>query len=159
MSRSWAYGAVAVAGAHILWFVLIYLGARADWFMPAIIVMFFVTLNIAGLGAFITAYVAHRHWLWRSLSMAPLAAALATLSNALLALGGARLDFSGFRGNLGLFCVSLAYGIFVALVGGGLGRWMRKRRAAPTLPPLTVMPESAVPAAPAAPDNDAGSIT
>lgn len=154
MSRSWAYGAAAVAGAHILWFALIYLGARADWFMPAIIVMFFVTLNIAGLGAFITAYVAHAHWLWRSLSMAPLAAALATLSNALLALGGTRLDFSGFRGNFGLFSVSLAYGIFVALVGAGLGRWMRKRRAAPSLPPLTVMPESAVPAAPAAPDSD-----
>ena len=159
MSRSWAYGAAAVAGAHILWFALIYLGARADWFMPAIIVMFFVTLNIAGLGAFITAYVARAHWLWRSLSMAPLAAALATLSNALLALGGTRLDFSGFRGNFGLFSVSLAYGIFVALVGAGLGRWMRKRRAAPTLPPLTVMPESAVPAPPAAPDSDAGSIT
>ena len=159
MSRSWAYGAAAVAGAHVLWFVLIYLGARADWFMPAIIVMFFVTLNIAGLGAFITAYVARANWLWRSLSMAPLAAALATLSNALLALGGTRLDFSGFRGNLGLFSVSLAYGVFVALVGGGLGRWMHKRRAAPALPPLSDMPESAVPAPATVPVRDADSIT
>jgi hypothetical protein len=126
--------------------------------MPAIIVMFFVTLNIAGLGSFITAYVARADWLWRSLSMAPLAAALATLSNALLTLGGTRLDFSGFRGNLGLFSVSLAYGIFVALVGAGIGRWMRKRRPAP-LPPLTVLPESAVPASPTAPASDPDSIT
>jgi hypothetical protein len=158
MSRSWAYGAAAVAAAHVLWFALIYLGARADWFMPAIIVMFFVTLNIAGLGSFITAYVAHADWLWHSLSMAPLAAALATLSNVLLTLSGTRLDFSGFRGNLGLFSVSLAYGMFVALVGGGIGRWMRRRRATP-LPALTVLPESAVPAPSTVPASDPDSIT
>ena len=128
MSRSWACGASVVAAAYVLWFVLLYSGARADWFMPAIIVMFFVTLNIAGLGSFITAYLAPGRWAWQALGMAPLAAALATLSNVLLARSGTRLDFSGFRGNLGLFSVSLAYGIFVALVGAALGHWMRKRQ-------------------------------
>ncbi len=146
MPRSWISGASVVAGAHVLWFVLIYLGARADWFMPAIIVMFFVTLNIAGLGSFINAWLAEGRWLWHSLSMAPLAAALATLSNALLELSGTHLDFSGFRGNLGLFLVSLAYGVFVALVGAGIGRWMRQRRAVP--PPV------AQPAPPAASTPD-----
>jgi hypothetical protein len=141
MPRGWAYGASVVAGVHVLWLVLIYSGARADWFMPAIIVMFFVTLNIAGLGSFITAYLAHERWLLRSLSMAPLAAALATMSNAILELRGTHLDFSGYRGNLGLFSISLAYGLFVAVVGAGNGRGMRKRRAAPPAP-ITALPDS-----------------
>lgn len=144
------YGASVVAAAHVLWFVLIYLGARVDWFMPAIIVMFFVTLNIAGLGAFVTSWRADRRWLWGSLSMAPLAAVLATLSNVILELSGTHLDFSGFRGNLGLFAVSLAYGAFVALVGGGIGRWMRRRPAAPGPTELTPL----APPAPAASEPD-----
>ena len=148
MPRSWISGASVVAGVHVLWFLLIYSEARVDWFMPAIIVMFFVTLNIAGLGAFVTAWLDRERRLWRSLSMAPLAAALATLSNALLELGGTHLDFSGFRGNLGLFAVSLAYGTFVALVGSGIARWMRERRAQPDLPEITP------PAAPAASPPD-----
>jgi hypothetical protein len=147
MSRSWAYGASVVAGAHVLWFVLIYLEARADWFMPAIIVMFFVTLNIAGLGSFVTAWLADDRWQWPSLSMAPLSALLATLSNALLELSGTHLDFSGFRGNLGLFSVSLAYGAFVALVGAGIARWMRRRDVVPP-------PPDATPAAPPASGPD-----
>ena len=136
-----------MAGAHVLWFVLIYSGARVDWFMPAIVVMFFVTLNIAGLGSFINALLAEGRWLWHSISMAPLAAALATLSNLMLALGGTHLDFSGFRGNLGLFAVSLAYGAFVALVGAGIGRWMRRRPAEPS-------PAEFPPPAPVAGDPD-----
>ena len=56
--RSWAYGAGVVWPARCLWFALdLYLGCpgrTGSW--PAIIVMFFVTMNIAL--EFITAYCA-----------------------------------------------------------------------------------------------------
>ncbi len=56
MTRSWVYGAATVLVVHILWIALILTQAHADWVMGAIIVMLFVTMNIAGLGAFITAH-------------------------------------------------------------------------------------------------------
>ena len=130
MTRSWVYGAALVLVTHLLWFGLIYTQAHADWVMPAIIVMFFVVMNIACLGAFVTATHAPRHAFVLALSMAPLTALLATLSNLLLKITGTHVDFSGFRGNLGLFAVSLAYGIFVSAVGGGIGTWVARRRAA-----------------------------
>src|SRR4249919_1770668 len=95
----------------LLWLILIYTGAHSAWFMPAIIVMFFVVMNVAGLAAFVTALRVPQQRLWLALGMAPLSALLATASNLLLELSGMRVDFSGFRGNVGLFAVSLAYGI------------------------------------------------
>ena len=41
---------------------------------------------------------------------------------------GTHVDFAGFRGNVGLFAVSLAYGLFVSAVGGGIGAWLARRR-------------------------------
>jgi hypothetical protein len=133
MTRSWAYGAGLVLGMHLLWFVLIFTEAHADWVMPAIIVLFFVTMNIAGLAAFVTAWRAPRHPLPLALSMAPLTAVLATLSNLMLDAAGTHVDLSGFRGNLGLFGISLTYGIFVSLVGGGIGIWLARRTAPPAV--------------------------
>jgi len=132
MTKSWAYGATLVLATHLLWFVLIFTQARIDLVMPAIIVMFFVTMNIAGLGAFVTAWLAPRHGFALALSMAPLTAVLATLTNLLLGLAGTHVNFSGFRGNVGLFAVSLAYGIFVSAVGAGIGSWLVRRHATPT---------------------------
>jgi hypothetical protein len=126
MSKSWAYGAGAVLGVHALWFGLIFLESRADWFMAAIVVMSFVTMNVAGLGAFITAMTAPRRGFLLGLTMAPLSALLGTASNLLFAASGNRVDFSGFYDNFGLFTVSLAYGVFVCAVGGGIGRWMAR---------------------------------
>jgi hypothetical protein len=134
MTKSWVYGAALVLGVHLLWFVLIYTQAHADWVMPAIIVMFFVVMNIACLGAFVTARYARRHGFAWALSMAPFTALLATLSNLLLQIAGTHVDFSGYRGNLGLFAVSLAYGVFVSAVGGGIGIWAARRRA--RVPPI-----------------------
>jgi hypothetical protein len=124
MSKSWAYGACTVLGVHALWFGLIFLESRADWFMAGIVAMSFVTMNVAGLGAFITAMTAPRRGFLLGLTMAPLSALLGTGSNLLFAAGGNRVDFSGFYDNFGLFTVSLAYGIFVCAVGGGIGLWM-----------------------------------
>ena len=61
MAKSWAWGASTVFGVHLLWFGLILAQAHADRVMGGIIVMLFVAMNIAGLGAFITAYRAPRH--------------------------------------------------------------------------------------------------
>jgi len=144
MKKSWAWGAATVFLVHVVWFVLILTQAHADWVMGGIIVMLFVTMNIAGLGAFITSYSAPRHPLLLGLTMAPLTAVLATVSNLLLELTGTHVDFAGFRGNVGLFAVSLAYGIFVSAVGGGLGAWLAQRHARLTRPP----PVSESPAAP-----------
>ncbi len=140
MARSWVYGAATVLVVHILWIGLILTQAHADWVMGAIIVMLFVTMNIAGLGAFITSLLAPRHRFLLGLSMAPLAAVLAAAGNLLLEAAGTHVDFSGFRGNLGLFAVSLAYGLFVSAVGGGIGTWLARRRVMNAALPVTVLP-------------------
>ncbi len=129
LNRSWLRGAALVLATHLLWFMLLFTQAHADLVMPAIIVMFFVTMNIAGLGALVAAWHAPRQGLLLALSMAPLTALLATLTNVLLGVAGTHVDFSGFRGNLGLFAVSLLYGIFVSAVGGGIGFWLARRKA------------------------------
>ena len=38
-----------------------------------------------------------------------------------------KLGVSDFYDNFGLFTVSLAYGIFVSTVGGGIGRWLARK--------------------------------
>jgi hypothetical protein len=126
MGKSWAYGACTVLGVHALWFGLIFLESRADWFMAAIVAMSLVAMNVAGLGAFITAMTAPRRGFLLGLTMAPLSAVLSLASNLLFAASGNRVDFSGFYDNFGLFTVSLAYGFFVSAVGGGIGRWMAR---------------------------------
>ena len=130
MTKSWAYGAATVLAAHLLWLALVFTQSYGDWVMPAIVVMLFVVINIAGIAAFITALKAPRDPLLLSLSMAPLSAALVTLGNELLVATGTRLDFAGSRGSLGLFTVAFIYGIFVAAIGGLIGAWMSRRRMA-----------------------------
>jgi hypothetical protein len=129
MRKSWVSGAGVVLAVHAAWFGLILLESRTDWFMSAIVVMFFVAMNVAGLGAFITAMTAPRRGLLLGLSMAPLSAALTVGSNLAFGATGNRVDFSGFYDNWGLLAVSLAYGVFVAVVGGGIGLWMKRRNA------------------------------
>jgi hypothetical protein len=146
MSKSWAYGAATVALIHAAWFGLIFLGSRADWFMAPILVMEVVVLNVAGLGAFVTAMTAERHGFALGLSMAPLNAFLAVASNLLFAAMGIRVDLSGFYGNLGLFTILLAYGIFVSAIGGGIGLWM-KRRNGHGVAPVIIDPPAYAPAA------------
>ena len=147
MTRSWLYGAATVLVVHILWIALIFTQAHADWVMGAIIVMLFVTMNIAGLGAFITSFGAPRHRFLLGLTMAPLAAVLAAAGNLLLEASGTHVDFSGFRGTLGLFAISLGYGVFVSAVGGGIGAWLAGRHA-DTPPPVETLPAVPPPAAP-----------
>ena len=153
LNKGWVYGAGLVFAMHLLWFALILTQAHVDWVMPAIIMLFFVTMNIAGLAAFVTAWLAPRHGFLLALSMAPLTALLATLFNVLLETAGTHVDFSGFRGNLGLFAVSLAYGIFVSAVGGGIGLWWARRPRA-AAPPVTHLGATTEPPGPAtAPNN------
>jgi hypothetical protein len=128
-AKSCAPGALAVFLAHLVWVGLVIGQARAGWLMGAIIMMFFVTLNSAGLGAFIIALRVPRHGFVLGLAMAPLAAALAVASNLAVRLAGVHIDLSGFRGVLGLFAVTLAYGVFVAVIGGAIGAWGRRRAA------------------------------
>jgi hypothetical protein len=157
MKRGWAFGAGAVLAVHATWFGLIFLESRADWFMAAIVVMLFVVMNAAGLGAFITAMTAPRRGFLLGLTHAPLTACLALASNLLLAATGTQVDFSGFRGNLGLFAISLAYGLFVCVIGGAIGLWMRRRNGSafrngapvPEVPARLQEPFISDPAAPA----------
>ena len=132
--------------AHFLWVGLVLAQARAEWLMGAIIVMSFVTSNSAGLGAFITALKAPAHGFVLALGMAPLAAVMAVVSNLAVRLAGVHIDLSGFRGILGLFAVTMVYGFFVAVIGGLIGLWVRRRTAkeaepAPA-PPITAEPLS-----------------
>jgi len=161
MRKSWGYGAAAVVLIHTAWFGLIFLESRADWFMAAIVVMSLVTMNVAGLGAFITALAAPRRGFLLGLSMAPLSAALTVASNLAFMATGNRVDLSGFYDNWGLLTVSLGYGAFVAAVGGAIGLWMKRRNGNGGVPAGTqepvAMPAGRVepyisdPAAPAAP--------
>src|SRR6185436_11193153 len=115
MNKSWAYGAAVVVLVQAAWFGLIFLGSRADWFMAPILVMEVIVLNAAGLGAFVTAMTAERRGFVLGLFQAM----------------GIRVDLSGFHGNLGLFTILLAYGVFVSAIGGGIGLWMKRRSPAP----------------------------
>jgi hypothetical protein len=148
MRKSWAYGAAAVVLIHAAWFGLIFLESRADWFMAAIVVMLFVAMNVAGLGAFITAMTAPRRGFLLGLTMAPLSAALTVGSNLAFRASGNRVDVSGFYDNWGLLTVSLGYGAFVAAVGGAIGLWMKRRNG--RTPAITDTPQAA-PAAPLEP--------
>jgi hypothetical protein len=146
-AASWLPGALAVFFAHIAWVGLVVGQAHAEWLMGAIIVMSFVTSNSAGIGAFITALRAPRHGFLLGLGMAPLAAVLAVLSNLAVRLAGVHIDLSGFRGILGLFAVTLGYGLFVAVIGGAIGAWGRRRAArdAQAVSTPTVTPVAATP--------------
>ena len=143
MKKSWAYGAAAVVLIHAAWFGLIFLESRADWFMAAIVVMLFVAMNVAGLGAFITAMTAPRRGFLLGLTMAPLSAALTVGSNLAFAAAGNRVDLSGFYDNLGLLVVSLGYGAFVAAVGGAIGLWMKRRNGSEPAVTKAPIPEVA----------------
>jgi hypothetical protein len=149
MTKSWAYGAATVLGAHLLWLALVLTQSYADWVMPAIVVMLFVVINIAGIAAFITALKAPRDGLLLALTMAPLSAGVAALGNELLVATGTRLDFSGSRSTFGLFAIALIYGLFVSAIGGLIGVWMARRRiadAAMAAPAAAAPPEPASPA-------------
>ena len=128
MKRAWISGALAVFLAHFAWLGLIVVEARVDVLMPFVVVMLFVVMNVAGLGAFITARRAPKWRLALALSMAPLTAVLTTLSNLLLQLFGVPVDLSGFYNNVGLFDVSLLYGLFVSAVGAGIALWLGRKR-------------------------------
>ncbi|HEX6396072.1 MAG TPA: hypothetical protein VFZ95_01495 [Steroidobacteraceae bacterium] len=143
MRKSWIYGAAVVVLIHATWFGLIFLESRADWFMAAIVVMQFVAMNVAGLGAFITAMTAPRRGFLLGLSIAPLSAALTVGSNLAFAALGNRVDLSGFYDNFGLLAVSLGYGLFVAAVGGGIGLWMKRRNGNGRPPAITEPPVAA----------------
>jgi hypothetical protein len=140
MAKAWSWGAAAVLAVHFLWFGLIYTQAHWGWMMPAVVVMLLVVMNIAGFAAFLTAWRAPRHRMLLGMTMAPLSAALAVASNLLVEASGLHVDFAGFRGNVGLFAISLAYGIFVSAVGAGMGAWIASRRV------LAVTPAPAPPA-------------
>jgi hypothetical protein len=146
-AASWLPGALAVFFAHLAWVGLVIGQAHAEWLMGAIIVMSFVTSNSAGIGAFVTALRAPRHGFLLGLGMAPLAAVLAVVSNLAVRLAGVHIDLSGFRGIVGLFGVTLGYGLFVAVIGGAIGVWGRRRaeRDAQALAPPPVAPVTSMP--------------
>jgi hypothetical protein len=152
MPKSWRYGALTVFLAHFLWVGLVVAQAHAEWLMGAIIVMSFVTSNSAGLGAFIAALKAPAHGFVLGLGMAPLAAVMAVLSNLAVRLAGVHIDLSGFRGILGLFAVTMVYGFFVAVIGGLIGLWVRRRTAKEAEPasasPITAEPLASPPPEP-----------
>jgi hypothetical protein len=142
MKRAWFSGALAVFAAHLALFGLIVAAARVDALMPAVVVALLVVMNVAGLGACITAWRAP-HWrLPLALTMAPLTAALGTWSNELLGLFGVRADLSGFYNDAGLFTMLLMYGVFVSCVGAGIGLWIGPRRET-AIAPATALPEPA----------------
>jgi hypothetical protein len=140
MKRAWFSGALAVFCAHFALFWLIVGEAWVSWLMPAIVVMLLVVMNIAGLGAFVTARLAPKFRLPLAMTMALLSAVLGTLSNRLFGYFGVRADLSGFYNDAGLFTMLFMYGIFVSIAGGGLGMWIGRRREVEEVSPPATRP-------------------
>jgi hypothetical protein len=136
MKKAWGLGAAILLIAHAQWFALLFFQARADWFMPLITPGLLLMMNIAGIAALVTARRAPRRRFLLAMTMAPLTAVLSVLSNLGFERFGQLVDFSGVRGAVGLFGVTLAYGIFVSAIGGAIGVWWAGRRVAEA-PPLT----------------------
>jgi hypothetical protein len=139
MTRAWISGVLAVFLAHLAWFGLVVAESYVDGFMPFIVGLLLVVLNVAGVAAYLTARRAPHHRLLLALTMAPLTAALGTASNLLFAQLGVRVDISGFYNNAGLFTSLLLYGALVSVVGGGLGMW-RGRKAHVVDAPIAAVP-------------------
>jgi hypothetical protein len=152
MRKSWVWGAATVILVHVVWFALILTQAHADWVMGGIIVMLFVTMNIAGLGAFITSYGSAPPPAAGPHHGAPDGRARHRLEP-VAGIDRNPCEFAGFRGNVGLLAVSLAYGIFVSAVGGGLGAWLARRRTRRAPPPPLSESPAAADSRPAAPPS------
>ena len=143
MIRAWISGILAVFLAHLAWFGVIVAEAHVDAFMPLVVVLLLVVLNIAGVAAFVIARRVPKLGLLLALTMAPLTAALGTASNLLFGLAGIRVDISGFYNNAGLFVSLLLYGAFVSAVGGAIGTWVGRKTAEAALAPVTTPPAAA----------------
>jgi hypothetical protein len=143
MSRAWFSGILAVFLAHLAWFGAIVAEARVDVFMPLVVILLLVALNIAGVAAFMIARRVPRLGLLLALTMAPLTAALGTASNLLFGFAGVRVDISGFYNNAGLFTSLLLYGAFVSAVGGALGMWVGRKTGEAAPAPVTTPPAAA----------------
>jgi amino acid transporter len=157
MSRAWFSGFLAVFLAHLAWFGAICAAARVDAFMPLVVVLQFVVLNVAGVAAFIVARRAPRLKLPLALTMAPLAAAVGTVANLLFRFAGIRVDISGFYNNAGLFISLLSYASLVAAIGAACGVWAGRNRGEKRSAPVAAtpavadtLPEISVAPAPAA---------
>ncbi len=143
MSRPWISGFSAVFLAHLAWFGVIATAAHLDGFMPFIVILLPVVLNVAGLAAFMIARRAVRHRLLLALTMAPLTAALGTASNLLFRFMGIPVDISGFYNDAGLFTSLLMYGALMSTVGGAIGMWVSRNRGGEILAPVTTAPAAA----------------
>jgi hypothetical protein len=141
--RAWFSGVLAVFLAHLAWFGVIAAEARVDAFMPLVVFLLLVVLNIAGVAAFMIARRVPRLGLLLALTMAPLSAGLGTASNLLFGSAGVRVDISGFYNNAGLFTSLLLYGAFVSAVGGVIGLWVGRRRDELAPAPVTTPPAAA----------------
>jgi hypothetical protein len=124
----------------LAWVGAIAAGARVTGFMPVILILLLLVLNVAGLAAFVIARQRSRHRLLLALSMAPLAAALGTASNLLFRLAGIRVDISGFYNDAGLFAVLLVYGALAPTVGGLFGIWTTRNSADEILATVSSLP-------------------
>jgi hypothetical protein len=124
----------------LAWFGAIAAAARVDGFMPLVVILLLLVLNIAGVAVFLIARRASGKSLLPALTMAPLSAALFTAANLLFGWAGVRLDVSGFYDNAGLFAALLLYGAFVSAIGGLIGTWFGRTPGETTRAPVTTPP-------------------
>lgn len=142
MAKAWIRGAGLVLVVYLVWFALLAMHVYTSWVSPVTTLMIFVTLNIPGLAALLTALRAPRHRFLLGLTMAPVAAGCAVAMNFGLAAWGLRVDLSGFYDNVGLFLATTGYGAFVAVLGGAAGARVGARNAAEAnAAPVTTLPE------------------
>jgi hypothetical protein len=148
MGRAWISGFSAVFLAHLAWFGVIVGASRVDGFMPLIVILLPVVLNIAGLAAFLIARQRAPHRFLLALTMAPVTAVLGTASNLLFRMAGSRVDISGFYNDAGLFTSLLAYGVLVCVVGALIGLWVsrKSREEVPAVSALPSVPGETLPA-------------
>lgn len=78
-------------------------------------------------GAFLATWMNPRHMLRMVISLAATAAVLAILSNTIHQTRGNPVDFLGVSGALWLAAITLAYGLVLSAIGGGLARLISHR--------------------------------
>ena len=120
MLKAWALGIGLLLAADAIWFICL----QAKVFSAVFLLLVQISPLIAAL---VSATLAPRKKVLLGTSMALPAAVLATVLNFAYQLLGNVVDFSGFRGGLILFTISLIYGIAICAVGG-FGGYLLSRK-------------------------------
>lgn len=122
----WAAGASILLLAYLSW-MLIGIGGEKE----NVALMWFLWAS-PFIGAFLATWLNPRHAIRIVIAVAVTAAVLAILMNTIRQAQGHPVDFPGLDGSLWLAAITLAYGLVLSCLGGGLA-WLISRKIIPSV--------------------------